>query len=401
MQRLLNEKEVATIKGELHNNLLLNVCRQVWPGRLEEIETVKACTEDVFCEVAWIVDELADADVSTDPMSLVSGLWTTVIVDIANWGSDTVSLADRFYTASTIFSIVATALSLHWNPHYCDTLRDALLAVIDDKRPAPKDLYAHQQQERQQEEMTGAVIACSAMLNEWVNEYLDDTNRWLSDEIDLALNPHLAAVKPGKGKNDGARKTFNIDTFRETFTYKPDNMTEAERDIRLKLAFTRMQGSLIDRATHYDTFNALFSGSPLDVKIVWVGINSQLRCLFSLLLNKKLTGSKKALIMKPVGGINQILSARFIHEDGSSFTPDEIRNAGNDGDMSTVEEVVKCLTPKPTDIEDLEAQLRSLITEEQQRSEQGRKDGRNRKALPEGTNTSPTPNQHTHTSKRK
>lgn len=389
MQRLLNPSEAAKISERLHDNALFLTCQQVWPGRQEVITSVMVRAEDVFIEVAWLVDELIDAENDADIKTLVRGFWSTVFLDIARWASN-VSIPDRYLTASTVFRIASTAFSLHRQSYYCDTLRDALLMVIDERRPKPEDLYTYQQQEQQQEELLEAIILCSQMLSEWVNEYIDNPDPWLTEVIDLALNPPLG-IKAGKSEGRNAdRKVFDADTFRETFIYQPDGMSDMEREIRLKMAFSRMRGTLIDRNTHYDTFESLFSGKPLDVKIVWIGINSQLRRLFNLLV------TKKHLLSKPTGGLNQILTARFKKADGSSFTAQEIKNAGNDGDMSVVNDVVEMLTPVPVSMEDLEQQLSRLKLEEQERAElRGNKNGKPQKHLPKGTNVSQNPNQHT------
>jgi hypothetical protein len=393
MQRLLNPSEAAKISERLHDNALLQVCRKVWPGRQEEITSVMVRAEDVFFEVAWLIDELIDVESDIDIKSMISGLWSTVFNDIGYWASN-VSKPDRYLIASTVFRIAATAFSLHWQSYYCDTLRDALLMVTDERRPAPEDLHAQQQQERQQQELLEAVIPCSGMLNDWVNDYIDNPDSWLTDEIDNALNPPQN-IKIGKTEGRKVdKKVFDADTFRDTFKYFPKDMSQEERTIRLKMAYKRMCGVLISRDTHYDTFEAMFGGKPLDVKIVWIGTNSQLRKLFSLLV------TKNKLVNKPVGGLNKILTARFKHVDGTSFTAEEIRNAGNDGDMSAVEDVVEYLTPKPVTIEDLEQQLSRLRTEEQETAK-GKKNGRFQTSMPKGTNVSNTPNQHTRVSKKK
>ena len=158
MQRLLNSNEAAQIDAKLHENTLLEVCRKVWPERQEEITTVMVRAEDIFYESAWLIDELIEADADTDVSSLTRGLWSTMANDIGCWGNNGVSLCDRYLIASTIFRLVATALSLHWQSYYCDTLRDALLNVVEEKRRPPKDLHEQQQQERQQEEMLCARI---------------------------------------------------------------------------------------------------------------------------------------------------------------------------------------------------------------------------------------------------
>lgn len=188
MQRLLDEREAARIDGRLHDNALLRACRQVWPERQEEIASVTARAEDVFCEAAWLMDEMADADTGTDVGALARGLWSTVVIDIAHWAAS-VSLSDRYLAASTVFRLVAAAFSLHWQSWYCDTLRDALLAIVGEKCPTPQDLHQQQQLQRSQEELTAAVIGCAAMLDPWVNDYLDSPDAWLTDQIESALNP--------------------------------------------------------------------------------------------------------------------------------------------------------------------------------------------------------------------
>ena len=395
MQRLLNPSETALIGARFHDYDLLQVCRKVWPERGAEITSVVACPEDIFCEVAWLTDELLDADRSADTLSLITGLWTNVTFDIAKWGTQ-VSLSDRYLITSTVFRLVATAFSLHWESYYCDMLRDTLLDIVKNKCHAPKDLYELQEQQRQQEELFDAIISCSEMLSEWINDYIDNSDFCLTDEIDFALNPQIG-IKPQKPESRKAdKKSFDPDTFRETFTYWPDGMSEDERNIRLKMAFSRMRGSLIDRDTHYDTFEALLSGKPLDVKIVWIGINSQLRGLFSQLV------TKNKILKKPTGGLNQILTARFKKADGTLFTANEIKDAGSDGDMKAVYDVVESLTPSPVKIEDLETQLGRLLTEEQERSElRGMKDNKPQEHLPKGTNLSSKPNQHTRKDNKK
>ena len=394
MQRRLNPNEAALIDARLHDNALLEVCRKIWPERQEEITSVMVRAEDIFYESAWLIDELVEADADTDATSLTRGLWSTVSNDIGYWANG-VSLCDRYLITSTIFHLVATAFSLHWHSYYCDTLRDALLNVVEDKRPSPKDLHELQEQERQQEEMLYSIIANSAILKDWMIDYIDNAESLLTEEIELALNPHLSTNTPKPESRKADKKSFDPDTFRETFTYYPDGMSQKEREIRLKMAFSRMRCTLIDRNTHYDTFEDLLSGKPLDVKIVWVGINSQLRELFSQLV------TKNKLLKKPKGGLNQILTARFKKENGTLFTAKEIKDAGSDGDMSAVNDVVTFLSPTPITMEDLELQLSRLLTEEQERADQrGMKDNKHQMPLPKGTNVSVTPNQHTRTIKK-
>lgn len=187
------------------------------------------------------------------------------------------------------------------------------------------------------------------------------------------------------------KRPFDQNTFRGTFTYAPEGMSSKERNIRLKMAFNMAKCALIASDTHYDTFETLLSGKPLDIRIYWTGTNSQLRCLFSLLV------TKNHIVKKPTGGLNQILSARFMHEDGTPFTPNEIKDAGSDGDMSIVNKIVEILTPRPIEVEDLEQQLRRLITEELENNELGRRMAPKQEGMVYGSR----PNQHTRSGRKK
>lgn len=66
MQRLLNPSEAALIEARFHDNALYQACKNVWPGRQDEIVSVMARAEDIFCESAWLMDEIIDADEDID-----------------------------------------------------------------------------------------------------------------------------------------------------------------------------------------------------------------------------------------------------------------------------------------------------------------------------------------------
>ena len=132
MQKLLNPSEVALIDARLHDNALYQACREVWPGRQDEITSVMARSEDIFCESAYLMDELIGSDEDVDTISLAHRLWSNVVFDIGQWNNG-ITLADRYLIISTIFRTVALSFSLHWNSHYCGVLRDALLSVVDEK----------------------------------------------------------------------------------------------------------------------------------------------------------------------------------------------------------------------------------------------------------------------------
>ena len=298
--------------------------------------SVTACPVDIFCEAAWLMDELIDADDDIDIMSMVHGLWTKVVSDISSWNSNGVSLPDRYLIVSTIFRIVATSLSLHWQAHYCDILRDALLMVIDEKRPEPANLHEHQQQEKQQQDLFAAIIPCSTILDEWVNEYIDNPNYWLTDEIDNVLNPPTK-IKPLKQESRKTDKKQNSDYSRYSLKL---NVKERQLENLYVLLSKRddkgksfIDGDLrnhndvnkcvplspeeIRRTTPADIdkllFNQVFSGQDTDVRIVWIGDAVELWYFISTLYNYKVN-SKRLLDKSGTGpGLWQIVRNRFMN----------------------------------------------------------------------------------------
>lgn len=335
MQRLLNPSEVAKIDARLHDNALLQACRKVWPGRQDEITSVMARSEDIFCESAWLMDELIDSDEDIDSMSLARGLWSDVVFDIGQWNNG-ITLADRYLIISTIFRLVATSFSLHWHSHYCGVLRDALLSVVDEKRPSPKDLPAHQLHERQQEELFEAIIPSSEMLCDWVNEYIDNSSLWLTEEIDMALNPSnkIKPFKPESGKVD---KKQNSDYSRYSLKL---NIKDRQLESLYLLLSTRddkgkrfIDGDLqknnevkkclplspeeirerkpvdIDKML----FNQVFAGKETDVHIVWIGDAVELWYFISTLYNYKVNSKRLLDKSGPGPGLWQIVRNRFMN----------------------------------------------------------------------------------------
>lgn len=335
MQRLLNEKEAEQINEKLHDNTLLQVCRKVWPRRREMITSVKARVEDFFCEVAWLTDELIDADRGTDAFSLTMELWTDASNNIANWG-DKVSQMDRYLIVSAMFRIVATAFSLHWDSHYCNNMRDALLETENKKCPHPRELYDMQEQQHQQESLFDTIIPCSEMLSEWVNEYIDNPDSWLSEEIDLALNP-LLIVKPRKSESRKADKKPNSDYSRYSFrlnvkgkqledlylmlSQRDDKgkrfidgnlqeFNEATKCLSLDKEFLKQYKPVdVDKML----FNQVFAGIETDVRIVWRADAVELWYFINTLNNYKVNG-KRLLEKSSTGpGLMQIVRARFMN----------------------------------------------------------------------------------------
>lgn len=320
MQRLLNPNEVDLIDARLHDNALLAVCRRIWPERQEEITSVMAVAEDIFYETAWLIDELIEIDEDTDVMSLTRGLWSTVFNDIGYWANG-VSKNDRYLIASTIFRLVATAFSLHWHSFYCDTLRDSLLAMVDERRPSPETIHEYQLLERQQEELLDSVITNSTILKDWVIDYIDDSESLLTEEIDLALNPHLNTNtrKPESRKDDKnnniiikrKRTVWNGKEITHSFDYRPNGISNEERNNRLSTFFNLLNKKYVSH-TDMNTFINIFSGVATTEYVVWKRTIVELQYMVEQLIGKQLITWSH-----PAPGKWQIVCARFMHEHKS------------------------------------------------------------------------------------
>lgn len=305
MQRLLNPNEAEQIENRLHENALLQTCRKVWPGRQEEITSVTASPEDVFCEAGWLMDKLIDVDDKIDTMTLVGGLWTSVVIDICKWTNNGVSIPDRFLITSSIFRLVATTFSLHWHSRYCDVLRDAMLKVIEEKRPSPETLHEHHKQERQQEELTDAIILCSEILSSWVNQYVEDATSRLTEEIEMALNPPKIVMM---AKEKGRKADFK--PVSATFTKAGTVLTA---NVTLVFQFL-VREKWIAESSDPDAFTDLFLGKASNKTIVWLKAKGVLRDLFKMLVDEN-------VITCPEGySYLQIVSSHFKDKDGNYLT---------------------------------------------------------------------------------
>lgn len=352
MQRLLNVNEAAQVSDKLHDNALLQACQQVWPERQEEIVSVVARAEDIFCEAAWLMDELIDADENSDTKTLIRELWSKVVIHISQWNSN-ISLQERYFIVSTIFHLVATSFSLHWHSYFCNTLYDAMITIMDEKKPSPHDLHEHHQHEKQQEELTGAIVKHATELNEWINKYIDDADTLITDEIILALNPPKVTKRnEDKGAQTITRqqhKSTKDEIVKTSFNYNPHGLTDQSKNTRLSEIFGRLKNQgLIDKDSNLKEFLQIFSGEWVTVRIGWSGNNNVLHYLFDEWVNKR------KYIPKPKGGLWKTVAARFYYrgkdKDGvycdETYTAEELRKTENPKNPSDdLEFIIELLKP--------------------------------------------------------
>ena len=346
MQRLLHENEVAKIRKQLSDNALLFACQHIWPKMQEEIVSVKPCPEDIFCEAAWLMDELINADEVTNVKGLIEDLWSKAVSDIMNWTEKSIPLTERHLILSTIFRLVAITFSLHYHSHYCDTLRDVLLEVIEERRQPPKDLPEMRQLETQQERLEGAIISCADLLNEWVNEYIDNPKSWLTYKIDAVLTSQ-PKDKSGKTEKHNAAQKSDSDYSRYSFLLNVNDkqlenlyvmLSKRDDEGKRFIDGDLMKTNEVDeeilsnvqsikdeniRNTYINKylFNQVFSGQETDVRIVWTSNVNQLWYFINTLYNYKIEitrdGKKDVILLLEKGkdgpGIWQMVCSRFLN----------------------------------------------------------------------------------------
>ncbi len=143
------------------------------------------------------------------------------------------------------------------------------------------------------------------MLKEWVNEYIDNSNLYLIEEIDMELNPPLN-VKPGKPESRKA--DFNP----VTSTFIKDGAV-LNANITLVFQFL-VEKKWIANHSNPDAFLALFSGNTSDQTIVWLKAKGVLRDMFKMLIDEN-------IISCPEGySYLQITSSHFTDKNGNYLT---------------------------------------------------------------------------------
>lgn len=199
---------------------------------MTHLKSLKVYPEDVFREVAYMLDYLLTAEDVIQKE--IDGLWVLLINDIREWKSD-VQDEDKMLFAGTVFIMVKKILCHHCESRYCDTIHDMLDAVIEEKLSIPDD------QEHQQ--FLDRLLECSDMLSEWVNQY-EDCDEWLSEEIEMVLNPEV----DGKPDEEMQKETIP----KELLTKEAQLLWEKLRDAGFILAngYSLADGLSANQATY-------------------------------------------------------------------------------------------------------------------------------------------------------
>ncbi len=142
--------------------------------------------EDLFREVSSLMDFLLYAE--NVNQRKVDGLWMLLINDIRSWKPD-VAEEDKMLMAGTVFTMARSILCHHTESRFRDKIHDMIENTLEKKLKIID--------EQEQQEFLDNLSECAVKLDEWIN-HEDESNEWLSDEIDNVLNPE-ANAKPDEG----------------------------------------------------------------------------------------------------------------------------------------------------------------------------------------------------------
>ncbi len=178
MLRQLNESQAARVRSSYREHPLFVACQYVFTPLLARMDEPTVGVEDVFCKSVYLFDDLL-----TEPAFTQQGIdviWAEMLTEVRRM-SKGFSLHDGMVVTATVFTVVSSALCLHWHSYYSCTLRELLLSTLEREAKEVGD---------DEMRMLHMCLSQSAeALSEWVNAYTDEEGL-LSDEIERRIYQH-------------------------------------------------------------------------------------------------------------------------------------------------------------------------------------------------------------------
>lgn len=278
MKELLKANQKEKLQNTFGTHPLFWTSKKVFFGRMSHLKSLTMTSEDVFREVACLLDFLLYHEEKITQRS-VDNLWDALVNDIREWKPD-VQDKDKMLVAGTVFCIVRDVLGHHWKQRFCEEIYVMLTQTLD------HNFKLSDEEDEEQKKFLERLTECSGMLSEWINVYEDGEGEWLSDEIAACLRKR----KPDK--TDAAKKTKE-DYSKYSFELKPKGRFKNQVELCLKWLHTELidKKFIVDYELPKDSelsnfynlkernklvFNAVFSGADTDDHIVWIGHKVQL-----------------------------------------------------------------------------------------------------------------------------
>ena len=323
------------LKSKFHNHPLLLTCQSVFHHFMAEMNQFDYTSEDLFVEAADVIDTIfAETDYAT---KYIEGLWDNVKIKLKKNVSIIPPQDDLNIVCAVLFYVVATTFRLHWQKYYNTEIVNMLEGIVR-KKGQFKDV-------NEQREVIDNLCIHTESLETWINEY-EDSEEWLSDEIEECLRGKKSVIKKDDKKEVGKKKEI----IKTSFKYKLNGIDLRTRNVRLEQVFEDMKKEGVELRpinTDKKDFLEIFSGEETMKRIAWIGNANELHYIFSEWIRRN-------YLLKPKGGIWVVAAARFYHKKKDSdgvwsdeeFSPDELRKAGNPKNPSDdLEQIIEMLKP--------------------------------------------------------
>ena len=283
----LDKKKKEKVNKAFCDHPLFEACNNVFKRRAAHLNGVDVSSEELFCAVASVLDEVFLSNDITQQQ--VDDIWTDVCLELRKKKTDTTE-NDKVQVAHTVFAIVRKLMCHHWNGYYCFWVYGLMGETI-------------------QRETSGADEDERALFLERLSDFSTELDEWINQDYDGHLLSEIVTVFPSGRGTRGQSTAFS--PTGQTFT-KTSLLLEPEIDIICK--YLTINGKLED-GMNPDTFRKLFSGVDSFFTIKWLGKEGELRDLFQFLIG----GKGKDVYIKPKRGYLQILRSHFKDAKGNEF----------------------------------------------------------------------------------
>lgn len=204
MKQLLNQKEREKLQSKFQEHPLLLICYKTFSHRTPYLKSLAIKSEDIFCEVANMLDFLLYTEKKVD-QQIIDNLWTLLINDIRDWKADAHD-EDKLLVAGSVFMLVREVLCHHCNSFFSDDVCDMLSETLEKE-------YQNSNKEEEQK-FQGNLLESSDKINEWLIGY-EAKGIYLSEEIEKAIvemNPQNQSKEEKKREIDKERleEQFNV-----------------------------------------------------------------------------------------------------------------------------------------------------------------------------------------------